>query len=254
MSDPLSNFIDKFQNVWRAGKDARLVIECQAGQAWISIHQHIGLPPPPPKQHHRRPGPARLRRSARRAQARAEAENVFAAAITAEMAVQTDQPPQTLEAAVQAEPVRPNPPHVVPAEQAGPANDQQWAAQAHQVSDAFCPDRMFQTAEKARPTQHDIPQLDGQQDLDGSQQHPQHVQQGLQKHQCDNCQAAFENKQQLYQHSESHGYGCDDCFICYTSKFLVDLHELQVHPETSYARDHIPESTKIEFAARNRTR
>ena len=181
-------------------------------------------------------------------------------------AVQTNKSsPLTLEAAVQVDihltpaPPQPQAP-TASAVQAGPAAGQHRAEQAHFyprtvhnfcVPDTLCPDTVYQSpaAQVVPPHHHvthqNVPQLDGQDDVEEGPHS---------KHQCDTCQAAFESEQQLHQHSESHGYGCDECFICYTSKYLVDLHELQEHPETSYARDHIPESTKIEFEARNRTR
>ena len=89
--------------------------------------------------------------------------------------------------------------------------------------------------------------------LDGMQEHPQPVHQ-VSCWQCENCGKAFESEEHLNNHTEIHGWGCDECLICYTSKYLVDLHELEMHPGTSYARDHIPEATKIQFAARNRNR
>ena len=103
-----------------------------------------------------------------------------------------------------AEPVLPNPLHVDPAEQAGPANDQQWAAQTHRVSDAFCPDRMFQTAEKARPTQHDIPQLDGQCD------------DILWSCRCCGYEKFFDTEEILQQHHDhGHMLTYEECNICY---------------------------------------
>ena len=98
MSDPLSIFIDKFRSVWQAGTDARLFIECHTGQAWVSLHHHILRPPPPLKQPPHQPGPSRLCRRLSRADARA----AEAAVATAEMAVQTNDVPQTSEVAVQA--------------------------------------------------------------------------------------------------------------------------------------------------------
>ena len=57
------------------------------------------------------------------------------------------------------------------------------------------------------------------------------------------------NKIQLEDLNNENQWGCDECFICYTSKFYADLHELEEHPDTSYVRDHIPTSTKLQFAA-----
>ena len=47
-------------------------------------------------------------------------------------------------------------------------------------------------------------------------------------------------------------WGCDECFICYTSKFQAELPELEEHPDTFYVHDHNPTSTKLQFAARVR--
>ena len=100
MADQLSNFLVKFRHEWQAGKNARLQIECHAGKAWITLHQPLGYSSPPAQHHPRRPGPSRLRRRARRADARAAAS--AAPTGTAEMAVQADLSPATVEAAVQA--------------------------------------------------------------------------------------------------------------------------------------------------------
>ena len=70
-----SDLFEQFQRLWRAGTNARLNLECHAGQAWMSLHVHLPYPPhQEQQQHHRgRPGPSRLRRRARRAKARENA-------------------------------------------------------------------------------------------------------------------------------------------------------------------------------------
>ena len=81
MSDRLRDFVVKFCSEWRAGTNARLVVECHAGQAWIFLHKSLGYPPlvpqyhgrPQQPQYKRRPSPSRLRRRGKRAQARAAA-------------------------------------------------------------------------------------------------------------------------------------------------------------------------------------
>ena len=97
---------------------------------------------------------------------------------------------------------------------------------------------------------HGVPQLDGA---------PPHVPQApgiyclLQEDavlehsqpQCENCRQSFEIEENL----QKYEFGCDECYICYKSKFHVDLHELEKHPDTTYARDHIPYPTKLQFAA-----
>ena len=87
-----------------------------------------------------------------------------------------------------------------------------------------------------------IPQLDGCQ--------------SMQMHICENCETTFETDEQLEKHMQEHEWGCDDCKLCCTSKYFVDLHELEHHGDTPdsirYIRDDIPESTKKLFAAGHR--
>ena len=146
MADQLTNFLAKFRNEWQAGTDARLVIECHAGQAWIHLHQPLGYHPSPPHKHHpRRPGPSRLRRRARRAEAReaASATPTEPPAVTAEVAVQTDVPADTFNAAVKASDNPAAPTDLPPAGQAGlGAGNAQYP---HHVPDALCPDGEYQS-------------------------------------------------------------------------------------------------------------
>ena len=80
-----SELFEKFQEFWRAGKDARLSMECYAGKAWLSLHVHVHQQPPPPQPHlQRRQGPSRLRRRARREAARKSASAAEKAATTCE--------------------------------------------------------------------------------------------------------------------------------------------------------------------------
>ena len=73
---------------------------------------------------------------------------------------------------------------------------------------------------------------------------------------CENCEKTFETDEQLKKHTQEHEWGCDDCKLCCTSKYHVDLHELEHHGDTPdsirYIRDDIPESTKRLFAAGHR--
>ena len=89
-----------------------------------------------------------------------------------------------------------------------------------------------------------IPQIDGQVDDDECK--------------CENCNKIFENEKQLQTHLDQHGWGCDECFVCFTTKLSADLHEMEYHghdPDSiSYIRNHIPESTKQMFAAGHRQR
>lgn len=97
---PLQFFVENFYKIWRAGNDARLIIECKAGNASVSLHHHVSQPPPPLKPSKpRRAGPSRIRRRAKRAMARAAAENV---AFTANISVQTDSVHYTSEVAEKA--------------------------------------------------------------------------------------------------------------------------------------------------------
>ena len=94
-----------------------------------------------------------------------------------------------------------------------------------------------------------IPQLDGHvEDHSSSSQYSENT--------CENCNKNFESKAVLKKHTDEHEWGCEDCFLCFTSKCDVDLHEMEVHGDTpdsiGYIRDHIPESTKRLFAAGHR--
>ena len=92
-------------------------------------------------------------------------------------------------------------------------------------------------------SQSDIPQLDGQ---------------ILSQFECENCGKSFESEEMLQTHGDEHGWGCDDCLLCFTSKYLADLHELEHHAESpdsiGYIRDYIPETTKRLFALGHRQR
>ena len=155
------------------------MIECHAGQAWVLLHQPLGAPPlRPPQKHHRHPGPSRLRRREKRAQAcahAAAAENAVAAAEVAtqtfigspqsfSVAVQANiEPVKTDEAAVQAslpDPYQPAHHHVQHYPQ------QQVPQPSHQqVRDIFCPDRVYDAA-AAGQADLILPQLDGHDELE----------------------------------------------------------------------------------------
>ena len=112
------NFVTKFQNLWHAGKQARLYIECEAGDASINLQLYLGHHQHPPQPHQpQRQSPSRLRRRAKRAEARevaaanaAQAPHVHTTDVatqatvpnipTTETAVQAV--PNAIEAAVQA--------------------------------------------------------------------------------------------------------------------------------------------------------
>ena len=90
----------KFQEFRRSGKDALLTMECNAGEAWLQLRVHLLQLHQQHRQKQRKPGPSRLRRRARRVEARAAAEVAAAtndsAAKTREKAVEADPlpPPQ----------------------------------------------------------------------------------------------------------------------------------------------------------------
>ena len=44
-------------------------------------------------------------------------------------------------------------------------------------------------------------------------------------------------------------FGCEDSYICFTSKYYADRHELEHHPDACYVRENIPNSTKLQFSA-----
>ena len=67
--------------------------------------------------------------------------------------------------------------------------------------------------------------------------------------QCETCQNTFETEEEFNDHDNAHQFCCDECYICFTTQVLADLHELETHPNTHYADTYIPESTKLLFAS-----
>ena len=102
--------MSKFLNLWSSGKNARLVVETQAGQATINLQLELGLPHNhhhPQENHEKRVSPSRLRRQARREQARAEAAENAGQAQGETVAVSaTENPANTNLAAVDAAPTK----------------------------------------------------------------------------------------------------------------------------------------------------
>ena len=147
MSDPINYFLDKFCEIWRDGKDARITLECHAGQAWISLHHRLGCPPPSSPQFPRRPpSPSRERRRIRRAHARTAAAQAelnpiqINDQVTTSAAEQTDKAVQTemsktVDATVQVENQEEQEAHAAPTE---PLHDQ------------HCPEYQVLPAEQAR--------------------------------------------------------------------------------------------------------
>ena len=63
----LHNINIKFMQLWNAGYEARLTVECRAGKATINLRLTLGESPPPPpacqvRPQPRGPGPSCLRR------------------------------------------------------------------------------------------------------------------------------------------------------------------------------------------------
>ena len=84
--EEVSSFVNKFTSLWRSGRNASLLFESQAGQAYVTIRLGLGAHPvniqndfhkhksPEPKR--KKASPSRLRRRARRAAASGAAESV----------------------------------------------------------------------------------------------------------------------------------------------------------------------------------
>ena len=72
----LFSFMTKFLNLLHSGKSAQLLFECENGHAMVKLQHTLGKCEPPQEEHRRvqrHQGPSRLRRRARRAEARAAA-------------------------------------------------------------------------------------------------------------------------------------------------------------------------------------
>ena len=216
MAEQLSSFLRKFCSLWQAGNDARLNLECHAGQAQIHLHLNLHTPPPP-QPHHQRPrcpGPSRLRRSTRRAEARASAAK--ADAPTAEMAVQTDD--------VDPHSHDEHTAHQVTAAQAGQISAEQaqpWLPPT-QVRDLFCPDYDYHPAGQAVPPPHHqaspgIPQLDGSMFVNIHEQVCLNVA-SLEKWSCKCCkyETFFDTEDILKHHHDEDHDEYEECNICFT--------------------------------------
>ena len=67
--------------------------------------------------------------------------------------------------------------------------------------------------------------------------------------QCETCNKTFDTENQFNDHNKAHNFCCDECYLCFTTQVIADLHELEFHPNTHYADTYIPESTKLLFAS-----
>ena len=89
-----------------------------------------------------------------------------------------------------------------------------------------------------------IPQLDGL-------QHEQIDNLTSQKpFQCETCKQTFQTSDEYKKH-DTLQFCCDDCGICYETKLESDLHVLKVHTDETYARNFIPEASKLVFTSQN---
>merc|ERR1712081_86402 len=67
------SFVNKFLNLCNNGESASLSFKCHDGKTVIDLQLHLpSIPSPTYHPQHVRPSPSRVRRSARRAQSRAE--------------------------------------------------------------------------------------------------------------------------------------------------------------------------------------
>ena len=64
----LTTFIQKFHQLWKAGLNANLDLECHSGQAWVGLRLQLGLAPGllyqqfDPNFHQSKESPSRQRR------------------------------------------------------------------------------------------------------------------------------------------------------------------------------------------------
>lgn len=278
----LNSFLSKFFYLLHCGKRAKLVLECDQGQANVNLHHTVSFLPLEPHSYHqqhgqpvRRQGPSRQRRRARRAVARTAAEAAKASGAKAETASKisdvvaqtTDHetenvslPPcpahlhQGIEQgnqAVQAGPPPPHPHH----EQAAKAVPlpPQLPASRHSAS------KLSSTAVQMlplRPTNISITTLqsnepiyhqdnNGEQltQLDGFNEHLPNPDQTFK---CETCGKVFETVRD-YKNHDSFQFCCDDCGICFSTQLAAHFHELEEHADSHYAKTYIPETTKLLF-------
>ena len=78
----IDTFVRKFHQLWNAGLNAHLDLDCRDGAAYVGLRLELGHPPGPlchqvsPFHHHRRNfSPSYLRRRARRSAARANIDD-----------------------------------------------------------------------------------------------------------------------------------------------------------------------------------
>ena len=155
MTDVTAELLSKFQEFRRAGINARLNLECHGRHAWANLHVQLPHHPAPPAQYQRRPGPSRLRRRARRAEARKHAAEAAAQNddCTEKVALRVADTLQLADAAVEAAaadilPLSLPEVHQQAEEAADHVKQQQHLDQtpeqgAADVRDVFCPDSEY---------------------------------------------------------------------------------------------------------------
>ena len=67
------------------------------------------------------------------------------------------------------------------------------------------------------------------------------------EHECLFCETSFPSRSKLKEHRRKYMYGCVDCKKCFNSEYVNDLHQLELHPNSIWALENIPESTKMKF-------
>ena len=196
------NFVNKFLNLRKNGEKATLSLECQDGSVSVNLHLHLPSYPPPRYEPHQpprtspcsRPSPSRVRRSKRRADARAHA----AAKSDIEQASQAHAPQ-------------------IPAEQAdtditrdNSSNQVDYAEEALRntiISDNFKDDIEGNDAEEA--SDKEIPALNHSEANTAEQADlPVDDSKRLSKNclVCNYCDQGFENEEELRDHTEiKHG-------------------------------------------------
>ena len=250
----------KFQSLWQAGTDARLSLECHAGEAWMNLQVHLSRPPPPhplqrqhpppsfnPQQQPRK-SPSRLRRRARRAEARASKIAADRNVTTADATVQTatcvvDNPaPPTIifpspvpshgdSCVLQqqhhhqaARAVRPQDVEGQERHQAG--HDRQvFLHGRHIPPDVFCPDDIYHQSLSAvpphpqLPPQDKLPQLDGNDEEEDEEFSEEWINpnpaSGLWTCRCCTYAHTFTTEEELGKHHDTLIIEYNECNVCY---------------------------------------
>ena len=243
----------KFQSLWQAGTDARLSLECHAGEAWMNLQVHLSRPPPPHPLHKQHPpppfnrqqqprkSPSRLRRRARRAEARASKIAADRNVTTADASVQTatsvadNLAPSTINIPAPshgdscvllqhhhqaAGAVRP--PDVEGQEQHQAGQDRHGQ---HIPPDVFCPDDIYLQSISAvpqysqLPPQDKLPQLDGNDEEEDEEFSVEWINpnptSGLWHCRCCTYAHTFTTEKELEEHHDTLIIEYNECNVCY---------------------------------------